>query len=156
MKKRTVGKAPRAAKTGKVVKAAKVGGKDVNLDVVFDELERILAAYAPPFKATGGRVREKRDYHLTVPIPVVIAGAYGGKPTPVAMASLILQKGYVGFYYMPVYMVPGLKQKLAPELVELLKGKSCFYVKELTPELRAGIREAVEIGTECFRDKGWV
>jgi hypothetical protein len=94
---------------------------------------------------------------LTVPKPVVVApNAYGGKPYPVAMASLILQIGYVGFYFMPVYMEPGMKKKLAPELAGLLKGKSCFYVKAMTPGLRDGIREALELGKDCFRARGWV
>jgi hypothetical protein len=130
--------------------------KDVKLDTVFDELQQLLSALVPPFTATGGGVRDKRDYHLTAPAPVVIPGAYGGKPTSIAVASLILQKGYVGFYYMPVYMETGLKQKLSPALMQLLKGKSCFYVKTLTPELRAGIQSALILGTKCFRERGWL
>jgi hypothetical protein len=128
-----------------------------DLGKVFDELEAILAKHVPPFKATDGMVREKRNYNLTVPAPVVIApNVYEGKPYPVAMASLVLQKGYVGFYYMPVYMEAGLKKQLAPELVKLLKGKSCFYVQGLTPEVREGIKTALEIGVRCFRTRGWV
>ena len=146
------------AKAKKKAAVRKSGGKDGgDLVSVFDELEGMLAVHVPPFKATSGGVRNKRDYHLTVPMPVVVApNAYGGKPYPVALASLILQKGYVGFYYMPVYMVRGLKNKLAPELAALLKGKSCFYVKEMTPEVRKGIKKALELGKEFFCEKGWV
>ncbi len=148
-------------KTKKLVKtkkAAKAGGtpeRDAQLSVVFDELEGILGKHAPPFKVTNGMVRNKRDYHLTVPVPVVISPkAYGGKPYPVSMASLIFQKGYVGFYYSP--MDPGAVTKLAPELAKLRKGGCCFHVKGLTPELRDGIKGALEIGLKSYREKGWV
>ena len=145
------------------------GAKD--LTAVFDEVQGMMAEYVPPFKAGGGQIRAKRDYHLVVPKPVVIsANAYGGKPYSAAMASLILQKDFVGFYYMPVYMEPGVKKKLAPELVKLLKGKSCFHVKEfdggcarVDPEgagdrdgmfsgERVGVREAVDsLGKNQFK-----
>lgn len=154
MKKRKPGK---TGKMARVVKAGKIGGDAAGLTAVFDELEGMMATHVPPFKATGEMVRDKRNYNLTVPVPVVLsANAYGGRPYPVAMASLVLQKGYVGFYYMPVYTEPGVKKKLAPELVELLEGKSCFHVKGLTPEVREGIKTALEIGVKCFRERGWV
>ena len=135
------------------VKAAASGGGD--LDMVFDELQSLLAEHAPPFKVTKGMVRNKRDYHLTVPMPVVISPKhYGGKPYPVAMGSLILQKGYVGFYYTP--MDAEAKQKLKPELEKLRKGGCCYHVKGLTPEIKEGVKEALELGEKSFRGKGWV
>ena len=128
-----------------------------DLTAVFDEIKRIMAKYAPPFKEGSGQIREKRDYHLIVKNPVVLApNAYGGKPYPVAMASLVLQKDFVGFYYMPVYMTPAIKGRINPELVKLLKGKSCFHVKRLTPELRKGLGDALRLGVQCFRERGWV
>ena len=146
---------PISSKTKTGGKKSKAGGGG-ELDSVFDELQGMLSVHVPPFKATSGGVRNKRDYHLTVPVPVVLSPeAYGGKPYPVSMASLILQKGYVGFYF-GVYGEPELKKKLAPELVALLEGKSCFHVKKLTPEVREGIKAALELGKERFRGKGWV
>jgi hypothetical protein len=139
----------------------KAGGRKVvasgggDLDVVFDELQSLLAVHAPPFKVTKGMVRNKRDYHLTVPVPVVISPKhYGGKPYPVSMASLILQKGYVGFYYIP--MDAEAKKKIKPELEKLRKGGCCYHVKGLTPEIKEGVKEALEIGVKSFRGKGWV
>jgi len=144
------------ARTG--AKAAKRGNAPHgNLNAVFDELKGMMAVHVPPFKAGGGQVPAKKDFHLIVPVPVVVSpNAYGGKPYPVAMASLILQKGFVGFYYTPVYLVPGLKNKLRPKLAKLLKGKSCFHVTALEAEVREGIKEALEIGVRCFRERGWL
>lgn len=140
------------AKAGATKTKSGCGGE---LGVVFDEMEAMLAKHTPPFKVTKGMVRNKRDYHLTVPVPVVISPqAYGGKPYPVSMASLIFQKGYVGFYYSP--MNPDASKRLAPELAELRTGGSCFHVKELTPQVREGIKAALEFGLKCYREKGWV
>ncbi|MGB2626658.1 MAG: hypothetical protein WAK20_07695 [Candidatus Acidiferrum sp.] len=128
-----------------------------NLALIFDDIKRMMGGYSPPFKEGGGQIRGKRDYHLIVPKPVVLApNAYGGKPYPVAMASLVLQKDFVGFYFMPVYIAPGIKNRMSPELAKLLKGKSCFHVRVLPLELRQGIRDALELGVQCFRERGWV
>ncbi|HEY2120861.1 MAG TPA: hypothetical protein VGH37_16850 [Candidatus Acidoferrum sp.] len=153
MKKKT--KAGKSGKVVKVAKSAKTGAKGTDLEAVFDELEGMMAVHVPLFKVTNGMVRNKRDYHLTVPMPVVISPKhYGGKPYPVSMASLILQKGYVGFYYLP--MDPEAMKKIKPELGKLKKGGCCFHVKGLTPEVRAGVKQALEMGEKSFRERGWV
>ncbi len=38
---------------------------------------------------------------------------------------------------MPVYAAPEMKQVFAPELLVLLKGKSCFHIKSLDARLMA-------------------
>ena len=154
-KGKTVARTAKGAKAKKAAPVAKPAEKGAELSVVFDQLEGMLAKHAPPFKVTNGMVRNKRDYHLTVPVPVVISPkAYGGKPYPVSMAGLIFQKGYVGFYYSP--MNPEATKNLTPELAKLRKGGSCFHVKALTPEVREGIKSALEFGLKCYREKGWV
>ena len=70
-----------------------------------------------------------------------------GRPRKeVFFASIVMRKTYVGFYYMPVYTDVDLKAFFAPELLKLLKGKSCFYVKVMTPELTGHIERALESG----------
>ena len=148
-------KVKKATRAKKAAPVAKAEGNDADLKKVFDELEGMLAKHTPPFKVTKGMVRNKRDYHLTVPVPVVISPtAYGGKPYPAAMASLIFQKGYVGFYYTP--MDGESMKKIAPELGKLRKGGCCFHMKALTPEVKEGVKQALEMGMKSFRAKGWV
>ena len=130
--------------------------KAESLDEVYQSLHKLLSRYAPPFKTCGGEIRGKSDLHLKVPKAVAIPGAYGGKPVEIAMVSIILQKGYVGFYYMPVYMNPALKKKLSPSLTKLLKGKSCFHIKKVDAELLGKIEAALDVGVKCFKDRGWL
>jgi len=71
-------------------------------------------------------------------------------------AGLIIQKDYVGFYFMPVYAATGLKPGFKPELRRLLKGKSCFHIKKLDEELLLQIQEALSVGYGLYQERGWV
>jgi hypothetical protein len=132
--------------------------KDASLEVVFDKLQRLLRKRVPPFREGGaeqGMFRGKKNFHLVVPKPVAVPGAYGGKPTELCMASIVMQKGYVGFYLMPIYMNPALEKKLAPALLTLLKGKTCFHIKSLDADLLDHIDEALTLGAKAFKDRDW-
>jgi len=69
---------------------------------------------------------------------------------------LIIQKSYVGFYFMPVYTDPETKVFFQPELLRLLKGKSCFHIRKVTPELLAQIDETLERGFKLYQERGWI
>lgn len=135
-------------------RAPKVTGD--SLERIYESLSGLLARHAPPFKLCEVGVRNKQSVQLVVPKPVVISGAYGGKPTNVMLAAAILQKGFVGFYLMCIYMKPEMKKKLSPALLKLLKGKSCFQVKKLDAGLTNDIASAVESGRRDYEGRGWV
>jgi hypothetical protein len=80
----------------------------------------------------------------------------GRKRKEVYFAGLIIQSRYVGFYYMPVYTDTSLKSVFAPDLLELLKGKSCFHIKELSPPLESQIEDALKKGYNLYKDRGWI
>ena len=119
-------------------------------DEIFNSIRSLLQKYRPPFEP-------KRDeagyYDLWSFKQVVIEGR---KKQEVFFAAAIIQKSYVGFYFMPVYAEPEVKRLFAPELLRLLKGKSCFHIKKLTPELVGQIESALEAGSELYRQRGWV
>ncbi len=121
-----------------------------DLNTIFTSLKALLSACAPPLIS-------KRDepgyYDLWSVKDLVIEGR---KRKEIFFAGLIIQKGYVGFYYMPVYAEADLKPVFAPELLRLLKGKSCFHIKRLTPELLAQIEAALKVGFEMYQQRGWV
>jgi hypothetical protein len=47
-----------------------------------------------------------------------------------------------------------VNQQLSTGLLKLLQGKSCFHVKQLTPELRRDISGALEISSNASRKLG--
>ena len=136
---------------------AKPGPAEDTLENVYVDLVEIMKRHAPPLRCDRPLiVRGKKAFQLTVPKAVAIPGAYGGKPVAVQMAAAILQKGYVGFYVMCIYMNDAAKKKLSPALLKLLKGKTCFHVKTLDYGLRKDIEAALELGKECYRERGWI
>jgi len=130
--------------------------KTASLETVFDTLHQLLSRYSPPLKTRSGTVRGKRDFHLVIPKAVVVPGAYENKPVQVGMAAIILQKGYVGFYFMPIYIEPEFKKKLPSALTQLLKGKTCFHIKKLDDGLLKHIAAALDEGVKNYKRRGWL
>ena len=73
-----------------------------------------------------------------------------------SLSAAILQKEYVGFYMMCIHMHEGAKKKIPPALLKLLKGKTCFHLKQLDDGLRRDIEAALEVGTKSYKDRGWL
>ena len=121
-----------------------------DLSDIFHEIRRLLSAYAPPLVP---KMDDASHYDLWSIKDLVIEGR---KRKEVYFAGLIIQKGYVGFYFMPVYADAEMKAVFEPELRKLLKGKSCFHVKKLTPELLGQVGSALKLGFEAYRERGWV
>jgi hypothetical protein len=121
-----------------------------DLAAIFDTLKPILARYQPPFTS-------KRDeagyYDLWSLKDLVIEGR---KRKEIFFAGLITQSSYVGFYFMPVYIDREIKAVFAPELLRLLKGKSCFYIRRTDAPLLEHIAQALEAGYQLYCSRGWV
>ena len=122
--------------------------------VVYDEIASLLKRYSPPFTVCPPpKVGKKRTYGLWSEKEVTIAKR---KFPAVFFASVIEQKDYVGFYYMPVYMEPKRQKQIPPRLLKMLKGKCCFHVKKMDAELLGEMKAALDMGLECYRKSGWV
>ena len=119
---------------------------------IYEELCSLISHYSPPFVPREVKA-DKPQYHLWSIQDVVIAGR---KKKEVYFAGAIVQKGYVGFYYMPVYAKPGIKKVFPPEILKLLKGMSCFHIQALTPQLKKHLRAALQVGFQLYQERGWV
>ncbi|HLO71964.1 MAG TPA: hypothetical protein VK167_13890 [Flavipsychrobacter sp.] len=82
--------------------------------------------------------------------------AFGRKYPAMAFASVILQSGYVGFYFMPIYGSDKVKETIPPELLKTLKGKACFHIKTTDKELMKQIKQALKTGYDAYKKQGWV
>lgn len=118
---------------------------------VFDELKKLMLPYVKGTielqGGTGGQVSliSKKPAELN-----------GKNKSELLFAAALIQKGYVGFYFMPVYALPEIKEVLKPELMKCLKGKSCFYIRQFDKEIFSQIKEAVKTGYQKYTEKGWV
>jgi len=130
---------------------AKAAAKSVALHEIFEQVTALLQSFAPPFE-TGATYKagDKRHFDLLSRGEFTIDGR---KRTELYFASVIEQKGYVGFYFS----VPeALRSKVSPRLLKALKGKSCFHITSLDGDLLAGIKSALELGLKHYRSHGWV
>lgn len=69
----------------------------------------------------------------------------------IAFAALIVQSSYVGFYYMP-----SVNTHIGSELLQCLKGRSCFHIKYMDKEILKQVQEALKMGYADYKAKGWV
>jgi hypothetical protein len=123
---------------------------------LFKALEKVLALYSPPAKMWVEGSNTRPITRLTVPSPVVVKGAYGGKPVDLELATLIPQTGFVGFYLMPLYIRPALARQIPQPLRKLLRGKTCFHIRAADDAMLENVRLAVDAGTQLYRDRGWL
>jgi hypothetical protein len=124
--------------------------KPVDRQAIFDEVVSMLATYSPPFEV---RRHAKDGYHLWSNKPVEIEGR---KHKDLFFAGVVSQKNYIGFYYMPVYTDPERKALFKPELLARLKGKSCFYLTKLDPDLKSQLKDALNDGFKLYKERGWI
>jgi len=122
----------------------------IELQAIFTTIRKEMAVYQPPFQPKHDL---ETDYDLWSFKDLVIEGR---KYKEVYFAGIVIRKDYVGFYYMPVYAEPKIKPLFKPELLILLKGKSCFHIKKLDEALLRQIREALEAGFKQYKERGWV
>ena len=123
--------------------------KNPELIPLFEELKKLLVPYEKYFSP---RRDEPGYYDLWLEREVVIDGR---KRDSIYFAGLIIQKSYVGFYFMPVYTHEEAAGLFGSELMATLKGKSCFYIKELTSDIEQQIRDALDIGLRLYQERDW-
>lgn len=125
--------------------------KNSQLIPLYEELKDLMAPYAQKLS-----VRERPDdarWELWSDKPIEVDGR---KRKDMFFAGLIIQKSYVGFYFMPVATDEEAREFFEPEMLAILKGKSCFYIKSLTPPIRAQIESALAKGYDLYHDRGWI
>jgi hypothetical protein len=121
-----------------------------NRSEIFNQIKTLMQAYAPPMTP---KMDDETHYDLWSIKDLTIEGR---KRKEVYLAGLIIQKSYVGFYYMPVYVSAEAKRAIPEELLRLLKGKSCFHIKQLDQVVLEQIRAALKYGFESYQERGWV
>lgn len=129
-----------------------------NLLGVFNQLRQVLERHE-----TG---MELRDEQIGSQAKVMKPGCHlygknsvsvlGRKPEQMYFAGTILQKNFVSLYFMPMYCHPEHFQDMDPRLKKLVKGKACFNIKALDPELIDQIDQTILQGKSLYQQDGWI
>jgi len=117
---------------------------------IFNDLKPLLQKYSPPLIS---KIDVQGNYDLWSSKSIVIDGR---KYKEIYFAALVIRKQYVGFYFMPVYTESEIKHVFGEELLNILRGKSCFHIKKLDDTLVDQIRSALKIGFDYYQKNGWI
>jgi len=120
------------------------------LKVIFNQLKQLLTPYEKYFE---NQKNTDTTYDLWTKKSISLNKR---KPTALYFTGLMIHKQHVGFYFMPIYIDPTLKNHLPEEILPLLKGKSCFIIKKLTPELIKQMTQLLDIGYTYYKKQGWL
>ena len=91
-----------------------------------------------------------KDYHVTS-----LRTGNKIKKKDAYFVGIIIQKSYVGFYFMPPYSEQGFMDSFSELLNKQLKGKSCFYFKKIE-EVSPEIDDLLKKGYQLYKEKGLV
>lgn len=70
-------------------------------------------------------------------------------------ASVVPKPKDIRLYYFPIYTHAAAFSP-SDELRKCLKGKSCFHIKKLSPELESEISEMIETGVRLYDNDGLI
>lgn len=115
-----------------------------NFQDVFEQLKTILQKYEPRLILT---VDEPGHYSLNTP--------YSAKyKKELFFGAVQIQKNYVSYYLMPMYMYPELLDGITAGLKKRMQGKSCFNFKSVDEQVFAELEALTEKGIEMARSSG--
>ena len=127
-----------------------------NLQPIFNKLKKLL-------KPNERRLNVKSDYDSRYELEgtkeyEVMSEKTGkvSKRKNAYFGGIIIQSSYVGLYLMAPYMNPQKFNKRFPKLMKLLKGKSCFHVKDIDNVLERDIKGALKLSFGLYREGGFV
>jgi hypothetical protein len=118
---------------------------------IFEAIKKMLMIYGKGNLKVrggeGGEIAVVNDTELFI---------LGKKRKDMWFAAALIQKGYVGFYFMPIYIYTPMKNSIPTELMKCLKGKACFHITKNDPLIMEQIKDALQMGYEDYKKKGWV
>ncbi len=71
-------------------------------------------------------------------------------------ASVMPKPKDVRFYFFPIYTHADAFSNISEEMRKCLKGKSCFHVKKLSPELETEFESIMKKGIELYKKDGLI
>ena len=70
--------------------------------------------------------------------------------------GVVINKNYVSYHLMPVYVTPELLDQISPELKRRMQGKSCFNFKVTDASLFTELYNLTHQCFESYRQQGYI
>lgn len=111
-----------------------------------------LHKFQPTFEQLK-KILRKYERRLTVTAYTTTAYSLDAAFSPkynkaIFFGAVKIQKNYVSYYLMPVYVFPALLKGVSPALKKRMQGKSCFNFTTIDEELLAELAALTE---KCFK-----
>jgi len=113
---------------------------------VFQSLKEILAPYAKELVIVTD---QDDNFYLDTSFLMK-------NKKPMYFGSIKVNKKYVSFHLMPVYVFPDLLKGISPELRRRMQGKSCFNFKTVDSQLFKELSQLTKSGFAEYKKAGYL
>jgi len=118
----------------------------IDFHTVFSGLKQILGPYANNLVIKNDEIDEfYLDTNFTMK-----------NKKPMYFGSVKINKKYVSFHLMPVYIFPGLLKNISPQLKRRMQGKSCFNFTSVDPALFQELNDLTRQGYNRYGEEGYL
>jgi hypothetical protein len=126
-------------------------GMAADFEAAFAMLKPVLGKYA---KRLSVKFDTPTEYTLVTKSPSPFPQHKG---QPMYFGSVRLEKAYVNFHLMLLYMNAALTKSILPALKKRMQGKTCFNFKtELELELQTDLKRLTQVGFKLWGEKKWL
>jgi len=113
---------------------------------IFKALKTILREYEPMMDCTQD---DDSAYYLNTRHMMK-------NKKPLFFAAVKINKSYVSYHLMPIYVFPELCGEISADLKKRMQGKSCFNFKAKDDELFNELTQLTQLGYQKYLDAGYV
>jgi len=121
------------------------------------DLKEIEGAFKIMLKRLDPSIKIRVDNEKTFEAAGTIPAMQGKqKVDGYYFASVMPKPKDVRLYFFPIYTHTDAFSDVSNELRKCLKGKSCFHVKKLSPELESEFNSMIKKGAELYKKEGLI
>jgi len=71
-------------------------------------------------------------------------------------ATVVPKPKDIRLYFFPIYTHVDTYKDISPEMRKMLKGKSCFHIKNLDEDLKKEVQEMIQLGVKTYQKEGLI
>lgn len=121
------------------------------------DLKEIETTFKTMLKSLAPEIQIRVDNEKTFETAGTIPAMQGKqKVEGYYFASVMPKPKDVRFYFFPIYTHASAFADVSEELRRCLKGKSCFHIKKLSPELEKEFETIIHRGAELYKKEGLI
>ena len=119
---------------------------------IFEKIKSIMLQQSPPMVVSKD---DENNFELIGNKPV----PYGSTKKIVPgmfFVSVLLNKTMVSLHFFPMYLNNELYESLVPNMIKLLKGKTCFNIKDVKEINEKELNALLKKGVNVWREMGYL